>query len=573
MDLLYKAYKLHKLNKKLTSSRKNKSGLVPVEKTVKKPTKQGYALFIQTFWVKPDQITQNDTIIQNHSDYVTKTYQLCIPNYDSEGNDLGDKICNISIQYDSNMISGDLLDNQTQVEEFFKQKLSDILKDYFTRGVRSLATSVNLNLKRIKNKPEKIKFKVAVSDINITNDFSNTTMTFQYTSQFKYDEIDDDTKKWLESRLLDHLPGSKKSLTSKNINGYWGCQIQCTYDYLSKEHKRHLVTETLNKMRTDIQQKIDSYKPMPLNTKAKTKHEQDTFGDILQDKNIQTYRTLGICANDPQANQYLQHILQEYLIKSIMSQAGISLSSDTWDELMDMPLQKLRDQLKTWDKSLKETLEHASLTEDNEIKCKLSSVTDEEFKTIVQQIEADQDKKYHGYMKYKIHGIYRISGLELEDEFNQIVKSNEYYKNRRAGEKNCQIDTFYHGTGAASTCLILGHSGQFEVGDPKIGRMLGNGIYLADKSSKSAQYIREDGFLKNQSRGSLLLCKASLGDCYRVSGEIDDEDDLKSFWEDVEENYDSTYDYYRTLNPEWCLYDPQAILPQFVVDLEVIYEE
>lgn len=198
-------------------------------------------------------------------------------------------------------------------------------------------------------------------------------------------------------------------------------------------------------------------------------------------------------------------------------------------------------------------------TEDNEIKCMVSSAPDTVVKQITANIAADWDKKNHGHMKYRIKGVYEVSGLALEKDFQAIKQKNAKYKGKKVGGKDCAGDLFYHGTGAMATSLILGHSGAFKVVKAKVGRMLGNGIYLADKSSKSAQYISDAGYSRSGIQGSLMVVEAVTGDTLsqRTSQGY---------------NHDTVFagTQHGLLNSEWCVHDPNAVIPRYLVEMEVL---
>ena len=202
---------------------------------------------------------------------------------------------------------------------------------------------------------------------------------------------------------------------------------------------------------------------------------------------------------------------------------------------------------------------NSSYAENNEIRCKISKASSSKSKQIINNIAKDWDKSTHGQMKYKIKGVYEVSGLQAEKEFNNIKGKNSKYKNKKSGGKNCSSDLFYHGTGSMATSLILGHSGQFKVVKAKVGRMLGDGIYLADKSSKSAQYISDTGFSRHGISGSLMVVEASLGDTLhsRTSSGY---------------KYDSIHAGKSDglLNNEWCVHNPNAVIPRYLVEMEII---
>ena len=201
----------------------------------------------------------------------------------------------------------------------------------------------------------------------------------------------------------------------------------------------------------------------------------------------------------------------------------------------------------------------AQYSENNEIKCKISKVDDKKAKEITNKIAADWDKQSHGRMKYRIKGVYEVSGLAAEKDFDKIKKQHNKYKNVKSGGKDCSSDFFYHGTGSMATSLILGHSGEFKIVKAKVGRMLGDGIYLADKSSKSAQYIGDAGYSRSGISGSLMVVEASLGNTLhrRTSSGY---------------NYDSVFAGKTDglLNNEWCVHDTHAVIPRYLVQMEIL---
>ena len=198
-------------------------------------------------------------------------------------------------------------------------------------------------------------------------------------------------------------------------------------------------------------------------------------------------------------------------------------------------------------------------SENNEIRCKVSKVSDKKAKEITDKIAADWDKQSHGRMKYRIKGVYEVSGLAAEKDFNKIKKQHSQYKGVKSGGKDCSSDLFYHGTGSMATSLILGHSGEFKIVKAKVGRMLGDGIYLADKSSKSAQYIGDAGYSRSGISGSLMVVEASLGDTlHRRTSQGYNHDTVFAGKTDG------------LLNNEWCVHDTHAVIPRYLVQMEIL---
>lgn len=198
-------------------------------------------------------------------------------------------------------------------------------------------------------------------------------------------------------------------------------------------------------------------------------------------------------------------------------------------------------------------------TEDNEIKCQVSSAPAAVVQKITDKIAKDWDKKNHGHMKYRIKGVYEVSGLALEKDFQAIKQKSAKYAGKKVGGKDCGGDLYYHGTGAMATSLILGHSGAFKVVKAKVGRMLGDGIYLADKASKSAQYISDAGYSRSGIKGSLMVVEAVTGDTLsqRTSRGYD---------------HDTVFagTQHGLLNSEWCVHNPNAVIPRYLVEMEVL---
>lgn len=206
-------------------------------------------------------------------------------------------------------------------------------------------------------------------------------------------------------------------------------------------------------------------------------------------------------------------------------------------------------------------------SENNEIHCKISKADSVKAKEIINNIAKDWDRKNHGGMKYSVKGVYEITDLAVEEDFNNIKSKNSKFSKETSGGKNCKSDMFYHGTGSVATSLILGHSGQFKIVNAKVGRMLGNGIYLADKSSKSAQYISDDGFSRHGISGSLMVVEASLGDT--ISAVSTGKFSNNGYdWGSHDSVFGGKKEY-NLLNNEWCVHDPKAVIPRYLVEMEI----
>lgn len=190
------------------------------------------------------------------------------------------------------------------------------------------------------------------------------------------------------------------------------------------------------------------------------------------------------------------------------------------------------------------------------IKSVISTVNPQKLEEIKTKIKQDHDKKNHGSFAIAVHNVYEVKNLPIEEEFQRINQERD------------NTGLYYHGTDYDRARLILGESGQFKVfkspDKVKAGRMLGDGVYLAAHSSKSAQYI-SSSFGRGQDSGILFLCEASLG---RVKESFTPGHQHNQKYFDRGEA-DTIY-MTRPLvkNPEWCVADPKAVAIRYVVDIE-----
>lgn len=205
------------------------------------------------------------------------------------------------------------------------------------------------------------------------------------------------------------------------------------------------------------------------------------------------------------------------------------------------------------------SLEFPSWEEAHEhTKCSLMKVPDTEASKIEANIHKTHDTLGHSRFKTKIHGIYRIRNLPFEAEFNKIDKDRNH------------TNFYYHGTDYRAVQKITGVSGQFVVTpakDAKSGRMLGDGVYLAEQSSKSMQYVggRYVGGGGSNERGVLMLCKASLGKV--VESTIRDSTHNTRLLK-KKENDTLAMLKPHVVNPEWSVKEEKAVIPRLWIDAE-----
>lgn len=192
------------------------------------------------------------------------------------------------------------------------------------------------------------------------------------------------------------------------------------------------------------------------------------------------------------------------------------------------------------------------------IRCSLATLPDTDYKNLQHKVKVDWDQTVHGNNSAVFHGAYAIKNLEHEEKFKAACQ--------RMNEKP---QRFYHGTSFEGTQGILGNTGHFRVpknaNQVKAGSMLGYGIYLASKSSKSAQYFR--GY--NNGRygcGSLLICDAILGKQMPYVGRsssptYDTQDGTVCATTSMNSRYN-------LLNDEWAVRNEDFVMPRILVDME-----
>jgi len=202
-----------------------------------------------------------------------------------------------------------------------------------------------------------------------------------------------------------------------------------------------------------------------------------------------------------------------------------------------------------------------------DIKCSMRMVSKDVYKQIVDKISSEYDKVNHKF-KYKIHGIYEVDNLDVKKNYEEILNDRkDMSKTLEFGGKNAYQDTFYHGTSYESFEKILGISGKFRT--PKnseevnTGSMMGYGVYLADKSSKSMQYCG-DSYGRSKKRGTLMICEVSLGD------------KAINYQKYNGKNPDNAVVYAvpggkkGVLNSEWCVPNSDSVLPKYIIDIELL---
>lgn len=205
-----------------------------------------------------------------------------------------------------------------------------------------------------------------------------------------------------------------------------------------------------------------------------------------------------------------------------------------------------------------DVLEASELTK-TAVKTSMGSVDSSTLNKLSKEITGSHDKVNHSGFKADIHGAYEIKSSVNDDK----------YEAKKAELSGGETRMLYHGTSFATSQLIFGESGGFKVfeGGRKIksGSMLGYGVYLADKSSKSAQYISNSGFSRSSDRGVLMVCESYLGkvEPFNFSHHMG------------RSHADQSYDTIEALtgnsglkNNEWCVTSAEQARPKYIIDYE-----
>lgn len=159
-------------------------------------------------------------------------------------------------------------------------------------------------------------------------------------------------------------------------------------------------------------------------------------------------------------------------------------------------------------------------------------------------------------------------------EITQPAELHEQYQRMKTKYGNTKF--LYHGTSVAGAAGIT-QSGHF-IGDvPKIGRIYGNGIYMADQESKSVQYAHEgSGYKTSTSRGVIFISQVAMGKVVKqdsltgASGGsgYDLKPGVDTFIKTSSSYGGSDPFKSTTFSNEYIVRDPRAIQPRIWLDIE-----
>lgn len=208
--------------------------------------------------------------------------------------------------------------------------------------------------------------------------------------------------------------------------------------------------------------------------------------------------------------------------------------------------------------------------------CSLASTTDTENAAIETRVKHDWDKssfhtqkKYHqgsnriySHIKAVFSGSYKINNSGNQERFEAIQQ--------KTGETAVSL---FHGTNRSGACGITCVDNKFSwtiSGAKTAGRMLGDGVYLADLVGKSAGYFGNWGSGYN-ANGCLLICDVLLGKEYVSTSHSDAKSHNKVGSVDTVSMQAGT-----AMNgmgsgslraDEWCVNKADRVSPRYIVDM------
>lgn len=123
-------------------------------------------------------------------------------------------------------------------------------------------------------------------------------------------------------------------------------------------------------------------------------------------------------------------------------------------------------------------------------------------------------------------------------------------------------DNLYHGTHYEAGQSIAANGYKvFPSSQAKAGRAMGDGIYLADKSSKSAQYLHGGGFSRGQGSGVMFVNRTYKGQ----QADVSSGSGYYGYGSSSVNTVFGGVPYWR--NNEWAVKDAGAVLPHIWIDV------
>jgi len=145
--------------------------------------------------------------------------------------------------------------------------------------------------------------------------------------------------------------------------------------------------------------------------------------------------------------------------------------------------------------------------------------------------------------------------------------------NERLGEGEAYL---LHGTNPTSSMNILKRGFMLDAAGSSTGTMFGYGIYLAECSSKSDEYARDDGGSSYPGLMAMLVCRCLVGRCMAVSDPAPESYPDKYIQEAKDGNFDTIIgDREKSVGTyrEFIFYDESQVMPEYTVVYRRIYDK
>lgn len=241
-------------------------------------------------------------------------------------------------------------------------------------------------------------------------------------------------------------------------------------------YRRQLVNTDINKF---LRQPNQSNKS-PIEQSNKPSIEQPTKSSDNNSKNQQLFeasKKLGIIAKDIKTAKFIQQCITK-------------------------PTEKTKSIIQS------KINRHQLVATNSGVKCSLSDVSKSTFLKISKLIEdsyipISKGDKFSKH--YKINGIYKVTNLAEEADFERLKQQNASYKTQSVLGKNCQSDLFFHGTTYPALLNLLGQTGGFTP-----AASVGEGTNTTTDTRYALNYAigRYDS---RDNNGVLILSEGSIG--------------------------------------------------------------
>lgn len=196
----------------------------------------------------------------------------------------------------------------------------------------------------------------------------------------------------------------------------------------------------------------------------------------------------------------------------------------------------------------------------------LVSPPQKERREVLKKYLGSWDRENHSSFKGQVNGIFKV--VHNEHTLRKWDNITAKQDNTRTG--------LYHGTHASAAASIAANG--YRVGKAKTGRMMGAGLYLAESSSKTVQYVGTSMGRRSTSRGVVFENTVSLGKtAYPELGSYTFNDKYKYLTRnnEIKASYDSiyakkgdtTFSWKPLVNSELVVKKPQAALPVYWMDV------